>query len=54
MRKQQCTECERPSLPGLKRGHGKCDYHWAKGVWGEKHADRVAASRLRTTLKNIR
>jgi len=39
MKRQKCTECEKPSIPGIKRGHGKCQYHWNAGVWGKAWAN---------------
>lgn len=53
----RCTDCERPSVPGLKRGHGKCQYHWMAGVWGYKWANKVRAdteTELWILLKSIR
>ena len=41
MKTQKCTECNERSLPGIKKGHGKCQYHWDMGVWGKKWADQV-------------
>lgn len=41
--KQVCTECGEPSIPGLARGAGKCQYHWNAGVWGKAWADKVRA-----------
>lgn len=40
-KKQKCTisGCEKDSVPGLRTGHGKCQYHWNAGVWGKKWAD---------------
>jgi hypothetical protein len=43
MKVQKCTECDKRSLPGLKAGKGKCQYHWNVGVWGKQWADRVLA-----------
>jgi hypothetical protein len=40
---QRCTICGRPSVPGLIRGHGKCQHHWNVGVFGAEWADRVKA-----------
>ena len=39
--KQTCTICGKPSIPGLKSGNGKCQYHWDAGVWGKAWADKV-------------
>ena len=36
-----CTICGKPGIPGLIRGAGKCQYHWAAGVWGKAYADSV-------------
>lgn len=40
--KQPCTihGCAHTSVAGLRKGAGKCPYHFARGVWGEEHADR--------------
>lgn len=40
-KKQKCTigGCGKDSIPGLRAGHGKCQYHWNAGVWGKKWAD---------------
>jgi hypothetical protein len=38
---QKCTLCDKPSIPGLVRGRGKCQYHWNVGVWGKEWADEV-------------
>ncbi len=40
--KNPCTICGKPGLTGLKRGQGKCQYHWNAGVWGKDWADKVA------------
>ena len=37
--RQRCTRCPRRSVPGIAKGHGKCPYHWAVGVWGQRWAD---------------
>lgn len=44
--KQMCSipGCDKRSIPGLIRGHGKCQYHWNAGVWGKEWADKAAAS----------
>jgi hypothetical protein len=47
MKTQKCTLCDLPSIPGLKRGHGKCQYHWDRGVWGKEWADKVRADELK-------
>lgn len=39
--KNPCTICGKPGIPGLIRGAGKCQYHWAVGVWGKEYADSV-------------
>ncbi len=40
---QKCSVagCGQLSIPGLVRGHGKCQYHWNAGVWGKEWADKV-------------
>jgi len=47
-RTQKCTLCDKPSIPGLVRGKGKCQYHWNAGVWGKEWADRVERDRNQT------
>ena len=44
-RKQSCTiqGCTKPSIPGLVRGHGKCQYHWNVGCFGQAWADECEA-----------
>lgn len=40
--KQKCSHgviCPYTSIPGLRRGQGKCPYHWALLVWGPAWAD---------------
>ncbi len=39
---QRCTKCDKPSIPGLINGCGKCQYHWNEGVWGKEWADRLS------------
>ena len=43
MKRQQCSigGCAAPSVAGLQRGAGKCQYHWNAGVWGREWADHV-------------
>jgi hypothetical protein len=48
-RTQTCTLCDKPSIPGLVRGKGKCQYHWNAGVWGEKWANEVERNAGRVT-----
>lgn len=48
---QPCTKCGKPSIPGLIRGAGKCQFHWNEGVWGTAWAlkceeDRTSAEAL--------
>lgn len=40
-KKQVCTECGKPSIPGLIKGKGKCAYHWNVGVWGKPWAEKI-------------
>jgi len=40
-RKNPCTICGKPGIPGLLRGQGKCQEHWTAGVWGQAWADKV-------------
>jgi hypothetical protein len=35
---QKCSKCDEPSLPGLARGHGMCQFHWDEAIWGTKWA----------------
>lgn len=41
MKRQKCTipGCGDDSVPGLIRGHGKCQYHWDVGAFGQQWAD---------------
>ena len=39
--RQLCTICKEPSIPGLVKGRGKCQYHWNVGAFGQAWADRV-------------
>jgi hypothetical protein len=41
MTAQRCTICGGPSVPGLVRGHGKCQHHWNVGAFGKEWAERV-------------
>lgn len=41
-RSASCTICGKPSIPGLLRGAGKCQYHYNVGQFGKAHADSVA------------
>jgi hypothetical protein len=41
VKQQVCTLCEKPSISGLIRGRGKCQYHWNLGCWGKDWADKV-------------
>ena len=45
MKKQVCTVCGKNSIPGLKRGCGKCQYHWNVGAFGRDVADKAEADR---------
>ena len=40
-----CTVCGKPSIPGLHRGSGKCQYHWNAMLWGKEWADWVEKTR---------
>ena len=42
MKRQKCTvpSCGDDSVPGLIRGHGKCQYHWNVGAFGQQWADK--------------
>lgn len=39
--KQKCTLCNKDSIPGLLKGHGKCQYHYNLGQFGKDWADYV-------------
>ena len=43
-KKNPCTLCGAPGLPGLIAGAGKCQYHWNVGVYGQAWADQCARS----------
>ena len=47
--RQVCTECGEPSISGLVRGKGKCQYHWNAGVWGKEWADKCRTESPATT-----
>jgi hypothetical protein len=51
MAKQQCTLCDRPSVPGLIRGAGKCQHHYNVGQFGRDHADLIAATSVQTVYR---
>ena len=38
---QLCTKCSKPSIPGLIKGCGKCQFHWNEGVWGTEWANKI-------------
>ena len=38
VKKQPCSICGLPSVPGLKSGLGKCEWHWTAGNWGRQWA----------------
>lgn len=40
--KQRCSVagCSYTSVSGLRKGRGRCPYHWAEGVWGHAWASR--------------
>lgn len=40
MKTQLCRHCGQPSVPGLARGQGMCQYHWDRAHWGKEWADR--------------
>ncbi len=42
---QKCTLCNEKSIPGLLKGHGKCQYHWNVGAFGKEWADKVAKTK---------
>jgi hypothetical protein len=37
----KCTICGKPSIPGLRPGNGKCQYHWNEGCFGKPWADKI-------------
>lgn len=45
MKRQACTVCGEPSIPGLLAGHGKCQHHWTVGAFGQAWADHVRAAK---------
>jgi hypothetical protein len=46
--------CGAPSLPGLTTGAGKCNFHWAEGVWGRTWALKCYANRRRNARPDER
>ena len=57
MARQKCTECDKPSIPGMVKGAGECQYHWDTGAYGKAWADRCALqariARLEAALRKI-
>lgn len=47
MKKQKCTikGYGKDSIPGLIRGHGKCQYHYDVGQFGKDWADHCERER---------
>jgi len=39
--KNFCTVCGAPGIPGLKKGNGKCQFHWNAGNWGADWAEKI-------------
>ena len=46
---QKCTipGCKEPSIPGLYKGHGKCQHHYNVGQFGQAWADKCKADKER-------
>ena len=42
---QKCTICGKRSVPGLRAGEGKCQYHYNVGQFGTAWADYVRANK---------
>jgi hypothetical protein len=42
MKKKPCTipGCKEPSIPGLSKNQGKCQYHYNVGQFGKEWADK--------------
>jgi hypothetical protein len=49
MTKNPCTICLKPGIPGLRKGAGKCQYHWNVGAYGQLWADQVEADKAKQT-----
>jgi len=39
--KKTCQHCDKPSIPGLMKGVGLCQYHYNRRMFGEEWADYV-------------
>ena len=50
---QPCTICGKSSIPGIRKGAGKCQYHWNCGQYGKKWADTVERKTRASKLKAI-
>ena len=44
--KQKCTLCDKQSMSGFKKGHGKCQFHWYAGVYGIAWAKKMEAEEI--------
>ena len=43
---EKCTLCNAPSIKGLIKGAGKCQWHWALGNWGIEWASQLYPKHL--------
>jgi hypothetical protein len=41
--KKRCGQCGKPSIKGLKKGQGLCQYHYNVVSFGKEWADKVVA-----------
>jgi hypothetical protein len=49
---KKCSKCEEESLPGLTKGKGLCDHHWAEAIWGKAWADEIQLRKREEAIKN--
>lgn len=45
--KKKCNHCNKPSIPGLKKRIGLCQYHYNKFMFGETWANIVERKIMR-------
>ena len=53
-RRTTCTVCGGLSVPGLRKGAGKCHWHWCEANWGREWAIKnIGAEPRRLAPKTI-
>ena len=45
MKRKLCLQCQSPSVPGLRKGVGYCQYHWDVRCFGQSWADQCREAR---------